>query len=215
MAEGKRLARLDAAIAEMGDEDDADALEALRRARRRCAERIAGTQPLGRRLAVARRAYDKARAELTAAEEAAAAAAERAQKALVVEHEMAEQVRALEAELTELRGRETSPLAAPARDFMSKLDAWVKAAGLAAPPEVMSAAADLRAAIPQQAQEPDSPTDLEAEMTDSGADAPTGSGDGEKRGREGQRTVSADGRAGGSRTPPPRRPRVDRRGASR
>ena len=205
--EQRKLARLDAAILALGEGEET-ALASLREARQRCAERVAGSQPLGRRLAAARRAHDQAAATLKAAEKAAADAAETASRALEAEHAAAEAVARLEREVGHQRGR-VDPAAGPhevpgeVAEFVSTVDAWLQAAGVRPPPEVAAAAEALRARMPA----PATPTDLCATMSDAASEA----GAGEARGEDGvpasessapSRAASVEGR-GRHRTPPP------------
>ena len=216
--EQRKLARLDAAILALGDGEEA-LLASMREARQRCAERVAGTQPLGRRLAAARRAHEQAAAAMKAAEKAAAAAAEKASRALEVEHAAAAAVEQLEKEVAQQRGR-VEPLATQqavageVAEFVSTVDHWLQAAGVSPPPEVAAAAEALRARM-QPA--PVTPTDLEAGMSDD-EDSDAGALDGAdlKRGPPSthsvpSRAASVDGRDGRHRTPPPtqKAPRPD------
>ena len=166
-AESKRLVSLDAALAAL-PEDDAEAVEALRKARAQCAARIADTQPLGKRLAAARRAHTRATADLARAEEAARLAAQRAQAALEAEHRLAAQVQDLEKQVSALQGRQTpEPALVQARFFLEGIDAWLADLGLSPPAELQASAAVLREALPPESEpSPDySPTDLAAPLT--------------------------------------------------
>ena len=202
--EQRKLARLDAAILALGEGEEA-ALASLRDARQRCAERVAGTQPLGRRLAAARRAHDQAAAALKAAEQAAMDATERAARALEAEHSAAAAVAQLEREVGQQRGR-VDPAGRPqdvpgeVAEFVSTVDAWLQAAGVRPPPEVAAAAEALRARMPA----PATPTDLCATMSDGASEAGTaGAPDGTASASSApSRAASVEGR-GRHRTPPP------------
>ena len=148
-AETKRLASLDDALAALA-EDDVEAVAALRKARAQCAARIADTQPLGKRLAAARRAHTRAAADLARAEEAARAAAQRAQAALETEHRLAAQVQDLEGQVMALQGRQPpEPALQQARSFLAGMDAWLADLGLTPPAELRDSAAILRETLPQ------------------------------------------------------------------
>ena len=205
--EQRKLARLDAAILALGEGEET-ALASLREARQRCAERVAGSQPLGRRLAAARRAHDQAAAALKTAEKAAADAAETASRALEAEHAAAEAVARLEREVGQQRGR-VDPAAGPhevpgeVAEFVSTVDAWLQAAGVRPPPAVAAAAEALRARMPV----PATPTDLCATMSDAASEAGAAGArdkDGEPASESSapSRAASVEGR-GRHRTPPP------------
>ena len=164
--EHKRLARLDAAL-ETLDAEDGEAAEALRRARRQCAERIAGTQPLGRRLADAKKAHARASAELAAAEEAAAAAAHRAEQALEAEHAWAVKVEDLQRQVDGMQSRQPAePALATARAFMTEMHEWLSGLGMSPPQAVQEAADRLRSCLPDDSQgDAYTPTDLVAPLT--------------------------------------------------
>ena len=211
--EQRRLARIDAAILALGEGEEV-ALSTLRDARQRCAERVAGSQPLGRRLAAARRAHDQAAATLKTAEKAATEAAEAASRALEAEHAAAEAVERLEREVSQQRGR-VDPVAGRAEvpgevvDFVSTVDAWFQANGVLPPPELAAAAEALKARMPA----PPTPTDLEAAMSDCVSEAGAGAAqdeDGEPHTDSSapSRAASVEGR--GRHRTPPRTQRVPR-----
>ena len=224
--EHKRLARLDAALLEL-DEDDLDAAEALRRARRQCAERIAGTQPLGRRLADAKKAHARASAELSAAEEAAAAAARRAEQALEAEHTWAAKVEDLQRQVDSMQSRPLpEPALATAREFMAEMHQWLAGLGMAPPPSVQEAADRLRCCLPEDAPgDASSPTDLAAPTTPvPGAEDGAWEEEDAAMAGPGKRRAGAEGQdlgrdqaptdAAGRDAPPARRPRLDNRSSS-
>ena len=150
--ETRRLARLDTAIAALDAEPDFDpaVFASLQTARVACAARIADTQPLGRRLAAARKAHAKAAAALRRAEEAATSANEAAQTALTNEHRLRAEVAVLEAKVAAVRppnGAKPAECEAPARALLDGLHAWAASNAVPLPPELLHAAAALEEAV--------------------------------------------------------------------
>ena len=225
-AEGKRLARIDAALSVLGTED-ASATAALQQARRECASRIAETQPLGRRLATARKAHAKAQVDLARAEAAALAASEVAQRALEVEHTLAAQVLDLEHQVNELQLRDApAPLPAQTVQFVENMHSWLAGLGLEPPPELRAEAAALRGAVTggprseptaegeegDPVEEPSSPTDAHAPLSPAvsttagrGAAAMEADSAGKRAGEEAGQAGSKQRRGDGSSRSPRRR----------
>ena len=203
-AEAARLSTLDAALAVLTDAD-CSAKEALQKARSAAAERLAATKPLGQRLADARRRHERAVTRLRAAEDEARRAAERASAALEEEHAAAATLAELESELLQFRAPPAPEVHGTAVAFLDGVDAWLRTAGMSAPPAVMEAAAHLRGALAPAADgegPEETPTDLGA------APSPTESG--EDDGDEvGAGTGVAQRPCPDPRLPPPTRRRCD------
>ena len=174
-AELDRIAKIDAALAVLRD-DDASTRAALEASRQCAAARVAATKPLGTRLEQAKKAHTRAVAVLQAAEQAAIEATEKAQVALTAEHAAAGLVADLEREVA-LIVVPTRACDGPARQFLNVVQAWAKDSGVGAPPDVNAAAEALQAAL--QHEDPpteESPTDLEAACS-SEVRSPTEEGD--------------------------------------
>ena len=182
-AEIRRMAALDAAMATL-QEGDEQTREVLAKTRKAAAERLMASKPLGVRLEQARKRSTRANAALAQAEAAALRAAERAEEALLEQHEASRDVELLEAKLKEQTATPLTPtVPTVVLSFADTVKKWISGPGVEPPSAVQEAVRSLEAAlraageIPAAEEEEDEenqdmeeekePTDLEAEPSPS------------------------------------------------